>query len=176
MGEFDVRILAELFGGSQIADALAPEWRGGIYYAAQKKSAVTPEQKAATASLGLIYESQWRNEDSARSFARVYEEELPRKYTGLMRRNKDEADDTEQVYTSSEGDVLLCVSGANVFVSEGFPLPLARKLRDSIVSAQGQGPMQIASRLGQKRDPSLDVVHAISSAGIMKAGLALWGR
>jgi hypothetical protein len=176
MGEFDVRILAELFGGSQIADALAPEWRGGIYYAAQKKSAVTPEQKASTASLGLIYESQWRNEDSARSFARVYAAELPRKYTGLMRRNKDEADDTEQVYTTSEGDVLLSISGGNVFVSEGFPLPLARKLRDSIAGAQGQGPLQIASGVEQKLDPSFDVVHAISSAGIMKAGLALWGR
>jgi len=50
MGEFDVRILAELFGGSQIADALTPEWRGGIYYAAQRKAAVTPEQKADASS------------------------------------------------------------------------------------------------------------------------------
>ena len=176
MGEFDVRILAELFGGTQIADALTPEWHGGIYYAAQKKSATTPEQKASTASLGLIYESQWRNEDSARSFGHVYEAELPRKYSGLARRQKDEADDTEQVYSTSEGDVLLCVSGTNVFISEGFPVELARKLRDSIVAAQGQGPLQIASGGVQKRDPGFDVVHAISSAGIVKAGLAMWGR
>jgi len=176
MGEFDVRILAELFGGSQIADALTPEWRGGIYYAAQRKSAVTPEQKASTASLGLLYESQWLNEDSAWSFARVYEAELPRKYSGLTRREKDEADDTEQVYTTREGDVLLCVSGTNVFISEGFPLPLARKLRDGIVAAQGHGPLQIASGSDQRRDPAVDLAHAISSAGMMRAGLALWGR
>jgi len=176
MGEFDVRILSELFGGVQIADALTPEWRGGIYYAAQRKSAVTPEQKASTASLGLLYESQWRNEDSARSVGHVYEAQLPRKYSGLIRREKDEADDTEQVYTTSEGDVLLCVSGTNVFISEGFPLALARKLRDSIVAAQGQGPLQIASGSVGSRDPGVAVVHAISSAGIMKAGLALWGH
>lgn len=176
MGEFDVRILTELFGGPQIADALTPEWHGGIYYAAQKKSAVTAEQKSSTASLGLIYESQWRNEDSARSFGHVYEAELPRKYSGLVRREKDEADDTEQVYTTNEGDVLLCVSGTSVFVSEGFPLALARKLRDSVVTSQGQGPLQIASGADQRRDPSIDLVHAISSAGIVKAGLAQWGR
>jgi len=177
MGEFDVRILAELFGGSQIADALTPEWRGGIYYAAQRKAAVTPEQKASTASIGLLYESQWRNEDSARSFGHVYEAQLPRKYSGLVRRQKDEADDTEQVYTTSEGDVLLCVSGTNVFISEGFALPLARKLRDSIVAAQGHGPLQIAAGSQPKtHDPGIELVHTISSAGIMNAGLALWVR
>jgi len=185
MGEFDVRILTELFGGPQIADALTPEWHGGIYYAAQRRSAVTPEQRNSTASIGLLYESQWRNEDSARSFGHVYEEQLPRKYSGLLRRQKDEADDTERVYSSSEGDVLLCVSGVNVFISEGFPLPLARKLRDSIVAAQGQGPLQIASATGKPRrdsghdpghDPGVDLVHAISSAGLMRAGMAVWER
>ena len=176
MGEFDVRILTELFGGAQIADALTPEWNGGIYYAAQRKSAVTPEQKSSTASLGILYESQWRNEDSARSFAHVYEAQLPRKYSGLARREKDEADDTEQVYTTGEGDVLLCVAGTNVFVSEGFPLPLARKLRDAIVNAQGHGPLQIARDAHPQADLALDLVHALTSAGLMKAGLALWGR
>ena len=35
MGELDVRILAELFGGNQIAAQLTPAWDGGIYYAAR---------------------------------------------------------------------------------------------------------------------------------------------
>jgi hypothetical protein len=176
MGEFDVRVLTELFGGAQIADALAPAWNGGIYYAAQRKSAMTPEQKASTASLALLYQSQWRNEDSARTFGHVYEGELPRKYSGLVRREKDEVDDTERVYSTTEGDVLLCVSGTGVFVSEGFPLALARKLRDAVSGAQGHGPLQIADRTGPAADPGLDLVHAISSAGLMKAGRALWGR
>ena len=40
---------------------------------------------------------------------------------------------SEQVYSTNEGDVLLSISGTGVFVSEGFDLALARKLRDSIV-------------------------------------------
>src|SRR5271154_1199746 len=52
MGELDVRILVELFGGREMADALAPAWNGGVYYAAQKKAA-TAAEKETTASLGL---------------------------------------------------------------------------------------------------------------------------
>jgi hypothetical protein len=185
MGEFDVQILTELFGGDAIAAALTPEWRGGIYYAAQKRSAVTAEAKASTASIGLLYESKWRNEDSARSFLRVYAGELPRKYSGLVRRTKDEADGSEQVYSTNEGDVLLTIDGTGVFVSEGFPLELARKLRDSIVSVQSDGPLKLAGLKTQKRtghsetgvsgsglsDPGLSLVRLMSSAGAMKAAI-----
>ena len=181
MGEFDVRILTELFGGEEIATALTPEWNGGIYYAAQRKSAVTEEQKASTASIGLLYYSKWRNEDSAGTFLHVYAEELARKYSGLVRRTKDEADESEQIYTTNEGDVLLTFSGTGVFVSEGFPLALARKLRDSIVSVQSDAPLQIAG-LPAKRggdsdllanDPGLGLVRLFSSAGVMKAALGV---
>ena len=97
MGEIYVRILTALFGGQEIADALAPAWNGGIYYAAQRKSAVTEEAKASTASevVSLWASLKWKNEDSARSFLRVYAGELPRKYSGLVRRKKDEADEDE---------------------------------------------------------------------------------
>ena len=37
MGELDVQILAELFGGREMAEALAPAWNGGVYYAAQRR-------------------------------------------------------------------------------------------------------------------------------------------
>ncbi len=173
MGEYDVRILTELFGGQQIADALTPEWAGGIYYAAQRKSAVTAEAKLSTASIGLLYESKWKNEDSARSFARVYVGQLPRKYSGLVRRTKDETDGDEQVYTTNEGDVLVTISGRSVFVSEGFPLALARKLRDLIGSVQGSGPLNVAEGRGAEpaNDPGLSLVRMMSSAGVMKAAM-----
>jgi hypothetical protein len=182
MGEFDVEILTELFGGPEIASALAPAWNGGIYYAAQRKSAITAEEKQSTASIGLLYESKWKNEDSARSFVRVYAGQLPRKYSGLARRKQDEADENEQVYTTNEGDVLLSQSGTGVFVSEGFPLELARKLRDLIASVQSNAPLQIAG-MGAKAkgslpdagisDPGVDLVRMMSSAGMMKAGLGI---
>jgi hypothetical protein len=182
MGEFDVQILTELFGGQEIAAALTPEWRGGIYYAAQRRSAATAAERASTASIALLYESKWRNEDSARSFLRVYAGELPRKYTGLTRRTQDEADENEQVYSSSEGDVLLSIDRTGVFVSEGFPLELARKLRDRVSGAQSDGPLEVAgagNRGGANYfataavafDPGLSLVQKISSAGVMKAAI-----
>lgn len=167
MGELDVRILTELFGGRQIAAALAPAWSGGIYYAAQRKSAVTEAEKESTASLGLIYYSCWKNEDSARSFLRIYAAQIPRKYSGVVRRLQDEADEKEQVYSTSEGDVLLSISGKGVFISEGFELPLARKLRDRIVSEQPEGPLQIAGM--QSHELSLGLTRMLSSFGMVRA-------
>ncbi len=52
--------------------------------------------------------------------------------------------DSEEVYSTNEGDVLLSISGTGVFVGEGFDLTLARKLRDSIKSVQGEGPLRTA--------------------------------
>jgi len=100
---------------------------------------------------------------------------LPRKYSGLVRRTQDEADESEQVYTTKEGDVLLSMADAGVFVSEGFPLELARKLRDSIASVQSDAPLQVADAAGKGRvsgfDPGLGMVRLMSSAGVMKAAM-----
>ncbi len=143
MGELDVRMTAELFGGKPLAEALAPNWAGGIYYAAQRKGASEAEKKT-TASLALLYDSQWKNGDSAESFFHVFEEELPRQYDGLKRRKADETDDNERVYSTREGDVLLRREGTRVWVSEGFALPLARTMRGSVEGVQGVGPIRQA--------------------------------
>jgi hypothetical protein len=171
MGELDVQMLTELFGGQQIAQALAPQWDGGVYYAAQKKSAVTAAEKESTASLGLLYYSQWKDEDSAHSFLRVYEEQLPRKYRGLKQRPKDQVDDSEQVYTTDEGDVLLSVQGSSVFVAEGFDVALARKLRDLIGSVQSSGPLRMADMAVPRHELGLGMVHGLASFGMMKAAI-----
>ena len=176
MGELDVRILTELFGGRETAEALAPAWNGGVYFAAQRKSAVTVAEKEATASIGLLYESNWRNRDSARTFVRVYSGQLGRKYQHVTRRKQDEANDTEQVYTTEEGDVLISMSGSSVFVGEGFALPLARKLRDSIESVQSEGPLRVAGVAGAPQLPaghelSLEMVQGLGAFGMMKAAI-----
>jgi hypothetical protein len=169
MGELDVRILVELFGGQEMAQALAPAWNGGIYYAAQRKSATTPEQKESTASIGLLYSSRWKNEDSASSFLRVYAAQLPRKYSHVSRRPKDEVDDSEQVYSTNEGDVLLSISGKGVFIAEGFDLPLARKLRDTITSVQADGPLQVVE--ANPHELSLGIARSLTSFGVVKAAI-----
>jgi hypothetical protein len=147
MGELDVQITAELFGGRPLAEALAPNWAGGVYYAAQKKAA-SPEDKKSTKSIGLMYASRWKNEDSARNFFTLFENELPRQYDGLQRRKQDETDEYERVYSTNEGDVLLSAKDDAVWVSEGFDLATARKMRDAVDAAQGVGPVQNAERQG----------------------------
>jgi hypothetical protein len=173
MGELDVRIVAELFGGPQIAAALSPAWAGGIYYAAQRKSAVTAAQKESTASIGLLYYSKWENEDSARSFLRIYSAQLARRYSGLVRRDKDEIGDSEEVYSTNEGDVLLSIKDDAVFVGEGFDLTLARKLRDSIEEVQSNGPLQVARSAPVSGDgPAVSLARMMSECGVVKAALA----
>ena len=92
-----------------------------------------------------------------------------------MRRTADETDANEQVYSTKEGDVLLAIDGTNVFISEGFPLPLARKLRDSIGGVQVEGPLQLArmkNEVGPAAfDPGVALVHIFSSVGMMKAAI-----
>jgi len=168
MGELDVRILAELFGGPELAKALSPEWNGGVYYAAQRKSAATtPAEKGSTASIALLYYSRWKNADSARSFMRIYASQIPRKYSNVVQRKKDEVDDKELVYSTNEGDVLISRSGDSVFIGESFDLSLSRKLRDTIASVQPEGPMQQAA--APVHEPSLSMAQIFASFGLVNA-------
>ena len=175
MGELDVRMTAELFGGRPLAEALAPEWNGGVYYAGQRRSA-TGAEKDTTASIAILYSSRWKNADSAHSFMDVFEEELPRQYDGLKRRKTDEVDDNERVYSTKEGDVLLTLKDNTVWVSEGFELPLARKLRDSVDAVNvplGSGPVLTAKGVVPNHDLAGGLVKTIQSFGMMKAGLGV---
>ncbi len=175
MGELDVRMTAELFGGKPLAEALAPNWNGGVYYAAQRKSA-TPAEKGTTASLALLYDSRWKNDDSALSFFHVFEQELPRQYDGLKRRPADETGDDERVYTSHEGDILLRREGSRVWVSEGFELVMARTLRTAIDGAQGVGPVMQARGPGVVPEGSLlgGVSRWMGGFGVMRVALRGW--
>ena len=169
MGELDVRMLVELFGGREMADALAPEWDGGAYFAAQRKSAVTAAEKDSTASLGLIYYSRWKDHDSARSFEHIYAAQIPRKYSNVVERTKDEADEKEQVFSTNEGDVLISIAGDGVFIGEGFDLPLARKLRDAIVGVQPEGPIKQA--VEHLQEPGLSMARVLASFGAVDASV-----
>ena len=97
----------------------------------------------------------------------MFEEELPRQYDGLKRRKSDELDDSERVYSTREGDVLLTIQDDRVWVSEGFEVGLARKMRDAIDGVQGTGPLQTAEKQGLGiRDQGL--------GGELVGGLASW--
>ncbi len=157
IGELDTRILTELFGGREMSAALTGSWNGGLYYAAQRRSA-TAAEKLTPGSLVFFYLSRWKNADSARSFLKLYAAELPRRYTSLSHRQSDENDD-QQTYTTPEGDLLLARTRDLVFVSEGFPLPLAQKLRETVMAVQISGPLLNATT--PAHEPSLSLARTL---------------
>ncbi len=90
----------------------------------------------------------------------------------MERRKKDEVDDSEEVYSTNEGDVLISISRTGVFVGEGFDLALARKLRDSITSVQSEGPLRTAGVRPLEVAPqelSFGLARGLSSFGVMKS-------
>jgi hypothetical protein len=172
VGQLDLRILAELFGGEQAARDLTPAWNGGIYWAGQKLSAKTTAEQATTNSIALFYLSAWKNTASAQIFAQLYARELARKYSGIKSSRpgrfkvfppsasqSSDADDSsdasqeisdpaslpgEHIYSTNEGTVLITTRGKMVFVAESFDLDMARKLTALLLDAQGTGEIHTA--------------------------------
>jgi hypothetical protein len=151
IGELDVHIITELFGGDNASRDLTPAWDGGLYWAGQLRSATTPVEQSSTKSLGLFYLSVWKSADSAQVFTKLYAKNLGRKYSSLQLQTTANlaapSDDgsVEQVYSTDEGPVVITTRGKLVFVAESFPLPLARKLTSLILDAQGGGAMRMTS-------------------------------
>jgi hypothetical protein len=185
VGQLDLHILAGLFGGDKAARDLTPAWDGGIYWAGQRLSAKTPAEQDSTKSISLFYLSVWKSESSAQAFARLYEQALGRKYSGLKSEPTaaDKVPDgtTEQVYTTGEGPVVVTTRGKQVFVAESFDLPVARKLAAQVLDAQGSGALQLATRApgvtqqttaaaGEPREPLTgSMVRFFANCGMMKA-------
>ena len=188
VGELDVRILTELFGGDEASVELTPAWNGGVYWAGQLRSA-TPAEQETTKSLALFYLSVWKNETAANDFARMYADNLGRKYSDVHLATKaasagsSDGGGVEQVYSTSEGPVAITTRGKMVFVAESFPIDLARKLTTLMLDAQGSGDLRMAA-LPKTRGPgaaasgraqpeleplSGDLVRFMDDCGVMKA-------
>jgi hypothetical protein len=175
MGQLDVRMLTELFGGEEMSKALTPAWDGGIYYAAQSKKAKSEAEKDSTASVALLYLSQWKSPQAAQVFTKMYADELGKKYSNVTRDTNDEADRSEQIYNTSEGPVVLTTNDRMVFVSESFDLTTARKLAFLVMGAQENDDANQAAQLVSKHDHSTELsasmVHFFSACGVMRAAL-----
>jgi hypothetical protein len=186
VGELDVHILAGLFGGESAARDLAPAWDGGIYWAGQRLNATAAEQ-ASTKSISLFYLSVWKNAGSAQAFVRLYSDELGRKYSDLKPVERPaptspQVEGTlEQLFSTSEGPVLITRRGKLVFISESFDLPLARTLASLVLGTQVNGPLKSASRGDRLASPRLakydvapreslsgPLVRLLSSSGVTK--------
>lgn len=187
VGQLDLNIMAEIYGGDQAARDLTPAWDGGVYWAGQRLSAKTPAELANTRSISLLYLSAWKNAASAQAFAGLYAHELDKKYSDVKADSNAEhatpASDTtgaqEQVFTTNEGPVVITTRGTLVFVSESFDLDLARKLEKLMLDAQGTGPLKMArgpepppAGFVAAREPlSGPFVRFFADAGVMKAAV-----
>ncbi|HTW47594.1 MAG TPA: hypothetical protein VMD92_06590 [Acidobacteriaceae bacterium] len=169
MGQLDVRILAELFGGPQTAAALTQAWDGGIYYAVQKKDA---PDKDSTASISLLYLSQWKSPEAASAFAKMYADELGRQFSGVTRDSQAESDENEQIFKTNEGPVLISTVGNSVFLSESFDLTLARKLEFLMLGAQqGSDQHQAIALMSTNHALTSSMVNFMAGCGLMRAAI-----
>jgi hypothetical protein len=172
IGQLDLHILTKVFGGDEAARALTPAWDGGLYWAGQRRDAKTPAEQASTASIALFYLSAWRNPASARAFARLYADELGRQFSGLkpdseaektspndLNTGAPQPESQEQVFSTSEGPVVITTRGKLVFVAESFPLDTARKLTNLLLDAQGTGELRQARVTTPSADSARTVTH-----------------
>lgn len=175
VGQLDLRILATIYGGEEAARDLTPAWDGGIYWAGQKLSAKTAAEQSSTSSVALFYLSAWKSPRAASVFARMYGEEIGRKYSGVKLDTADAQPDSgggqETVYTTDEGPVVITVRDRFVFVSESFDLPTARKLADMLIGIQGTGEIRTAGIPIPDRTLSQSTISFLHSCGIMRAAL-----
>jgi hypothetical protein len=190
VGQLDLLVLSKIFGGESASADLTPAWNGGIYWAGQRLAA-TAAEKSTTNSLALFYLSSWKNPASAEAFTELYSKQLGRKYSGLkpdLAAQKAGVEslpggESEQVFSTDEGPVIITTRGKLVFVAESFPLDLARKLTGMILDAQGTGDLKMAVRGTSPASPasvpapqemqplSAGLVHFFSDCGVMKAAV-----
>jgi hypothetical protein len=183
VGQLDLHILAELFGGDAATRDLTPAWNGGLYWAGQLRSATSPADQSSTKSLALFYLSVWKNDASAQDFAKLYSDSLGRKYSSVKQMDisqtyaqaKDSSEET--VYTTNEGPVVITTRGKLVFIAESFPLDVARRLTNLVLDAQGTGETRMAqmsrphvsSMLPAGQPLSGDLVHLFQDCGVLKS-------
>jgi hypothetical protein len=166
MGELDVRMLGEIFGGAGPAADLATTWDGGVYYAAQSKAAVAAGEGNSTSSIGLLYLSQWTTPEAAAGFAQLYGKSLSRKYTQLTDEGAQDLGSPEcgpdcppagssgtERFSSEEGSIVITHWGRKVLIAEGFPEPLAGQLATLMgaPAAPSGGEISIATPIESSR-------------------------
>jgi len=144
VGEFDVLAMLEQFDDADAAKSLAPEWRGGYYYAGHSKS-------SASGSLALLYVSRWTTPEQAMLFARAYRKSLKQKYKTITLAQMPQAATapssaampgatatTATRWNTEEGPVFVEHRQNLVIVMESFDEASAAKLRAAVLAADAQ--------------------------------------
>lgn len=123
LGQFDIAILAKQFGGEKDVERLAPEWRGGMYYSAARKSA--DKDHLSTGDLVLVYYSRWGSAEAARAFGDFYATALKQRYAKVEPQQDQLMTDEGPVRIEAKGEYLLICEGLNVEQVEAVKKRLA---------------------------------------------------
>lgn len=137
MGEFDVAILIDQYGGVAASHALYPHWRGGYYYAARPKG-------DATAPLDVLYLSRWSDAESAAKFAAIYAAALEKRYKHVHPVAEDAPKDVARLPTpeslsgthtwlTEEGPVVIVVQAVSVLITESFDQATTERLKQELL-------------------------------------------
>ena len=164
MGALDVRMLAEALGGKGAGADAALAWDGGIYYAAQARTAAGDAERNSTASIALAYLSRWKTAEAAKAFADLYRASLPKRYPGLARQ---QGSGMRTVDTTAEGPVVVEQRDRFVFLSHTLPVPLADRVVQSMMDAQAAKSAAAATNL----QPSLSAPlrRFFAGQGVLRA-------
>ncbi len=124
VGEFDVAVLIDQYGGAQLSNKMYPHWRGGYYYAVRPKG-------DPAAPLALLYASRWSTPEKAANFAAIYAGALSKRYLhvhDVVVDGKEPAIKTEaldhlsgkRAWLTEDGPVVIDVQGNTVVVTESL--------------------------------------------------------
>jgi hypothetical protein len=146
IGEFDLNVLFKQFGDDRAAKQLAPEWNGGMYYAAmKKKGGKTTAEPVSPRDIAILYVSDWKSPDLAHDFATSYGKTVTLRYAGYTRKDCAAQADCSSWSMAGDEPVIVQVIGNRVFVSESFDQKTADALR-KVILADAPGGKSAAIR------------------------------
>jgi hypothetical protein len=172
IGEFDVKTMADLFVGADESAKITPAWKGGTYYAAQRRSDLKTPRQDSVDSIALVYYSEWTSKDAAHKFADIYQKQFPRKYAhvqAIQPTAEQPAVDGETAYQADGSYALVSVSGNTVFISEGFTEPEARKLQGMFLAGRTEGAVEAS--LAPQKDLTSPMRRLFANIGMMRCAL-----
>ena len=130
MGEFDIYLLAKQYGVNDPPNYYR-HWRGGYYFAAQAKNG--PKDQIA-----MLYFSRWDSPEAASDFARLYADNLPKRYhdkvqwTAQCKAAAGGAKPelcSEATANSSEGPIVIQRHDNDLLIMEGYDQSVIEKAR-----------------------------------------------
>jgi hypothetical protein len=132
VGQFDVAILLKQFATEKLVREISPEWRGGMYYAASKKSANKPVP-AATGDLAIMYLSRWSTPAASQKFADAYELSIGSRYSSSLKSKCAQAGICS-AWSTAEGPVTIETIGDQVLIMESFDEKTSARLRKIVIT------------------------------------------